>query len=102
MKRLSLFASVIALGVGTAASILPSRHNFASANLNVAQTTDGAFRDGLYLGKLTAQQGVAPRVPSGRWSTDADRASFTAGYQQGYHEFLANRSTPNQRGRQAE
>jgi hypothetical protein len=45
---------------------------------------DGAYRDGLYLGKLTAESGRQSRPPIGRWSTEMDRASFRAGYERGY------------------
>jgi len=45
---------------------------------------DGAFRDGLYIGQLTARSGRPERPPVGRWSDDSDRASFLAGYERGY------------------
>jgi hypothetical protein len=51
---------------------------------------DGAFRDGLYLGKLTAKGGQPLRPAIGRWSTDQDRAMFTAGYRRGYNESLTS------------
>jgi hypothetical protein len=47
---------------------------------------DGAFRDGLYLGKLAAQSHQLQRPAVGRWSSDHDRASFTAGYRLGYDQ----------------
>lgn len=43
--------------------------------------TNGAFRDGLYQAKLDEQSGRKPHVRTGRWTSDADRASFLAGYQ---------------------
>jgi len=46
--------------------------------------TNGAFRDGLYLGQQDAQAGIAPHVSVGRWSSTADRSAFRAGYEQGY------------------
>ena len=103
MKRLSLFASMIALGVGTA-SMLHGDHPVAyfSANDNLAQTTNGAFRDGLYLGRLAAERGMAPRVARGRWATAEDQASFTAGYERGYKEVLASRAMSDKPVRQAE
>lgn len=45
---------------------------------------DGGFRDGLYLGRLTAKQGRPNRPPVGRWSNKSDRDSFLAGYLQAY------------------
>ena len=99
MKLLSLYASVIAL------SMVPMlysgrNHNSSSPNDNVAQITDGAFRDGLYLGKLAADGGDEPHVAVGRWATAEDRSSFTAGYQRGYSELLASRAELDNRVRQ--
>jgi hypothetical protein len=45
---------------------------------------DGAFRDGLFVGRLTAAAGRPAHPPVGRWSSDSDRASFLAGYGRGY------------------
>ena len=50
------------------------------------QATDAAFRDGMFQAKLDVQSGRKPHVASGRWNTNADRALFIAGYQQGYRE----------------
>ena len=83
MTRLALFASVIVLGMGTAV-LHNSHHSNLSVNPDIIQNADGAFRDGLFVGKLAAERGVAPHVLSGRWATEADRASFRAGYAQGY------------------
>jgi len=103
MKRLSWFASVIVLGTGTAAVFHPNPHpTFVGPNENIKQMTDGAFRDGLYLGRLAAEHGAAPHVVSGRWTSETDRASFTAGYQRGYKEFLASRVGAGEPWRQAE
>jgi hypothetical protein len=103
MKRLSLFASVIVLGVGTASVFHGNRHpSFPSANDNLRETTDGAFRDGLYLGRRAAERGDEPHVAIARWATAEDRASFTAGYQRGYSRFLASRVTPAKRVRPAQ
>jgi hypothetical protein len=63
-----------------------------SANLVVEslavspQSIDGAFRDGLYLGKLNARDGNEQHIASGRWSTGKDRASFIDGYHRAYAE----------------
>jgi hypothetical protein len=46
---------------------------------------DGAYRDGLYVGKLAAESGRRSRPPIGRWSDEKDRASFLAGYQRIYN-----------------
>ena len=45
---------------------------------------DGAYRDGLYVGKLAAKSGRRSHPPIGRWSSETDRASFLAGYERTY------------------
>jgi len=47
---------------------------------------DAAYRDGIYLGKLARTAKSPMHPPIGRWSTEKDRASFAAGYRQGYNE----------------
>ncbi len=92
MKAFSLFAFVVVLGIGTASLLRTDRNNRVfSPNETAAQANDGAFRDGLYLGKLAAQRGAESHIAIGRWATSQDRSSFTAGYQQGYSDFLASR-----------
>jgi len=103
MKRFSLLASLVALGIGTASMLRTDLHNrFPSLHENVAQINDGAFRDGLYLGRLAAERGAEPHVAIGRWATLEDRTSFTTGYQRGYGEFLASRAAPTAHERRAE
>lgn len=46
--------------------------------------TDGAFRDGLYLGKLDRAAGRTVAPPIARWSSDKDRESFVRGYRQAF------------------
>jgi len=45
----------------------------------------GAFRDGLYLGKLDSELGNARHVAIGRWSRASNRVSFATGYNQAYN-----------------
>lgn len=93
MKRLSIFASVIVVGFGVVSGFHGnSRSNFQNATMNVAQVADGAFRDGLYLGKLAGERGVESHAPIGRWARAEDRASFKAGYQRGYNESASSHS----------
>jgi len=89
MTRLLLFASVIALA---AALFHSNDSSLGSVNPEISQNTDGAFRDGLFVGKRAAADGVAPHAPIGRWATEADRASFRAGYLRGYKEALRSRA----------
>src|ERR1700730_18557228 len=92
MRRLFVFASVVALSVGTASMMRADHHNHMPVtNGAVAQITNAAFRDGLYLGRLGAERGAEAHIASGRWTTSEDRSSFTAGYQQGYSDGLASK-----------
>jgi hypothetical protein len=94
MKGLFL-ALAIVVGVAAASMFQGNRPpNVTGARDNVKQITDGAFRDGLYLGRLASERGFQPTIATARWATAEDRASFTAGYQRGYNESLASRAAP--------
>jgi hypothetical protein len=87
-KRLFLYMFIAALTFGTGTVMLTVRaaHPTKIVRGNTTQPMDGAFRDGLYLGKLDAESGRKPHPSIGRWSTATDRASFVAGYEQGYQQ----------------
>jgi hypothetical protein len=90
MTRFFTYA-VIVIGLSATATLAISpRTAKPSTTAEVRFASDGAFRDGLYLGKLAAKSGqpVCPAI--GRWSTDQDRAMFTAGYRRGYNESLTS------------
>jgi len=95
VKKLSLFVIVLALSLGVVANLRVAVQQLASmsADATAARATDGAFRDGIFLGGLAARRGNEPHIAVGRWATDRDRMSFAAGYRQGYSEFLATRAT---------
>ena len=99
MRKLSFYASILALFGGTAA-MLPNPSQ--PIQRDVTQASSGAFRDGLYLGKLAAERGSRFHLLSGRWATAGDRELFAAGYQQGYRESLGNREPVSPSGRQAD
>jgi len=83
-----ILAYVLAMGcVGTSAAMLVS-HDMTLQNTGAAieLNNDAAFRDGLYLGRLAQAENRTMRPPVGRWSTEKDRASFAAGFQQGFGE----------------
>jgi hypothetical protein len=84
-----LIASGVAflLCLGTAGLMVSNSSPRPAAEVQFA--ADAAFRDGLYLGRLAAQDGRPERPSTGRWSSQQDRASFTAGYQRGYNDVLA-------------
>jgi hypothetical protein len=83
-----LLAYVLAMGcVGTSAMFFP--RDSATTKSQIAErqlAADGAYRDGLYLGKLARATKKTMHPPVGRWSTEKDRASFVAGYRQGFNE----------------
>lgn len=92
MRKLSLFAAILTTFAGTASMLQPNRLRVSSAIYDDASlANNAAFRDGLYLGRLAAERASGAHVASGRWAAEADRASFRAGFQQGYQEFLASR-----------
>jgi hypothetical protein len=97
MTKLSLYIAVLALFAGVTATLQDILHNGQHSAPSVLKAdarhaASAAFRDGLYLGRLAAEEGSPMRVASGRWATDGDRTLFAAGYRQGYHEFLVNRA----------
>jgi hypothetical protein len=103
MYRLSTFATAIAICLGTTA-VLYSRKSVTEPTRNVEASfaADGAFRDGLYLGKLTADQGQPFRPGIGRWSSEQDRAMFTTGFRRGYSEVVANAQAHAEHARPAD
>jgi len=86
-RLLSYAAIVIALGT-TATLAISNRTAKPIANSEAEFAADGAFRDGLYLGRLASESGQPLRPAIGRWSADRDRSMFTAGYRRGYNESL--------------
>ena len=101
MKKLSLFTVVIALCLSAAAMIQSGRasNGRQTSKVDASRVTSAPFRDGLYLGKLAAERGGESHISVGRWATEGDRASFAAGFQQGYHDGLvrlASKANPNQ------
>ena len=90
MNKLSTCVLAIAVVTGTTAMLANNKTTITSNPSEKARLdADGAFRDGLYLGKLAAQSGQPLRPAIGRWSTERDRATFTEGYNRGYGESLA-------------
>lgn len=73
----------IGIAVGLVVGFAVRSPQLGSAN---KQAVDAAFRDGRFLAKLDVESGRKPHVNCGRWNSNADRALFIAGYQQGYRE----------------
>jgi hypothetical protein len=57
-----------------------------SESRGIDATLSAAYRDGLYVGKLTAQRGEQRLAPTARWSAQIDRDAFLAGYLQANEE----------------
>jgi hypothetical protein len=83
MKKLFLYAAIVVMTSASATLAIPP-HTATNGTSEPVLATDGAFRDGIYLGRLSAVSGQPRRAPIGRWSTEQDRARFAAGYRLGY------------------
>lgn len=83
-----LLAYVLAMGcVGTSAMLVQLDATLRQrVSVDRQLANDAAFRDGVYLGKLARAANRRTRPPIARWSTEKDRASFAAGYRQGFGE----------------
>jgi hypothetical protein len=97
-KKLSVYISlgVIPFGaatVGLVGKAIHAMHAMQVSTTEATQQTDAAFRDGFYLGRLDAEDGRKVRPSVARWSAPKDRASFLAGYQQGYEETQATKNS---------
>ncbi|MGH9644956.1 MAG: hypothetical protein ACRD3Q_21345 [Terriglobales bacterium] len=93
MTKLLTSALAIVACFGTTAMVTVRTHlgaPIANRNAESQFASDGAFRDGLYLGRLAAARGQASRPALGRWSTTRDRSMFVAGYRSGYGESGVN------------
>ena len=85
MGKLVTYGLVMVVGLGTTALLATSGRTVPRVQTADAQmAVDGAFRDGLYVGRLAFEEGRALLPPIGRWSNERDRASFVAGYRRGY------------------
>ena len=93
MKRMIVFVLTVSVAVGglTSTSFL-TKSDF-SGNTAASQAGNAAFRDGLHLGKFDAASGRTRHLSVGRWSADANRVSFIAGYQAGYPQVNAVKAT---------
>ena len=84
MSRFLVYIAIaIAFGATATLALSPGAVQ-ANTNPEAILAADGAFRDGLYLGRLAVEDGRPQRPPIGRWSTHHDRAMFAAGYSRGY------------------
>lgn len=92
MNKRVFWVAALSLSFASGLLVGGSTHRAKFPRASAAQTLDPAFRDGVYQAKLDATQGRRPHFATGRWASDAARASYAAGYQQGYREFYEDRS----------
>ena len=88
VRKMSVYISLVVIPFGAATVRLAGKASHAKQvnTVDATQETNAAFRDGLYWGKLDAEDARKVRPSIGRWSEPKDRASFLAGYQRGYEE----------------
>jgi hypothetical protein len=82
MLRFGTYLLTMALSFGAGAAV--SNHANSADQHFAVTATNAAFRDGLYLGKITAKQGGTAHISRGRWSSESDRAAFVQGYLEGF------------------
>jgi hypothetical protein len=90
-RKLSVYLSLVVTPVGFGTLALTQHASMASRpnGFVAAEATDGAYRDGFFLGGLDGRAGRKVPLMVGRWNTEQDRAAFKAGYRSGYSEALA-------------
>ena len=87
-KTVVVYACIAVLPLGAASFLVSKRVTSKGQVSSVHEThaTNAPFRDGLYWGKLDAENGREPHLSVGRWSTSENRASFKSGYEEGYRQ----------------
>jgi hypothetical protein len=102
MKNLYIFGCLTAICFGMLSGFVVDHRSTFEIKNAAGRASDGAFQDGLYLGRLAAKRGAESHIAIGRWATTESRTSFTAGYQKGFNDVLASRVSPEIRSRQVE
>jgi len=82
---------MLALSVSFAAGMIvgEAKRGASLPTVELAQSADAPFRDGLYQARLDVEEGRKPHAAIGRWNSAEARASFLAGYQRGYRPWSA-------------
>jgi hypothetical protein len=68
-------------------------NEWQSSSVRTARATSEPYRDGLHLGRLVVAHGGECHISAGRWTKEADHASFKAGFQQGHDAGLVLRAS---------
>src|SRR5258708_39810792 len=93
MDKLFTYALAIAVCVGTTALLTNNgRAARQEQSADAPLAADGAFRDGVYVGRLAAEAGRPLPPQGGRGASGRDRVSFAAGYGGGGGESTGKRS----------
>jgi hypothetical protein len=92
MKSTVLFALAVSVAVAALNSKSLLTNAVAPGDVVAREANNAAFRDGLHLGKFDAASGRTRHLSVGRWSSDANRTSFIAGYQTGYEQMNATQA----------
>lgn len=88
-KRFLFGAAVVILALLSTVWSAVSAQTPQFGQTETSRATDGAYRDGLFLGGFDARTGRSHRICVGRWSSQSDRASFAGGYEDGYAQAAA-------------
>ena len=84
--RVLLYSSLAALAI--LATAYGSRSTLSSVKppdqVDIRLAGEGAYRDGLYLGRLDRQHRKAEHPAWARWNAAKDRKLFVQGYEVGY------------------
>jgi len=91
MEKIFILALALTVSLGTTAVLANGGYTARHPQSDITKmASDGAFRDGLYIGRLAAEGRQPQSPPIGRWSAERDRASFVEGYRRGYAAVLAS------------
>ena len=91
MEKIFILALALTVSLGTTAMLANGGYTVEHIPIHITKlASDGAFRDGLFIGRLSAKKGLPLSPPIGRWSSERDRTSFVDGYRRGYTAVLAS------------
>ena len=92
MGKILFCTFAVAMCLGMTVLVAGTKGAQTNRSLNAHLALDGSFRDGLYVGRFTAEHRMPMLPPVGRWSAQRDRQAFPAGYHQGYSAVIEQRS----------
>ena len=90
MRSQSLYLVILLSAVALVVFVAASGHRSPVSAADAQSANDAAYRDGLYQAQQDVSQKRQAHITSGRWGSEQDRASFVAGYLQGYHDQMAH------------